>query len=38
MFEADLPDTTRIDPERWEQRGLGDWLKERTARLFSYWL
>ena len=38
MFEADLRDATRIDLARWQQRSLGDRLKERAARLFAYWL
>ena len=38
MFEADLHDATRIDLARWEDRPVGDWLKERAARLFAAWL
>jgi len=38
MFEADLRDATRIDPVRWEDRPVGDWLKERAARLLASWL
>jgi cardiolipin synthase A/B len=38
MFEADRRDATRIDPERWKKRALAERLKERTARLFAYWL
>ncbi len=38
MFDADLRDATRVERERWQQRPLGDRIKERAGRLFAYWL
>ena len=38
MFEADLRDATRIELARWRDRGVVERVKERTARLFAWWL
>jgi len=38
MFDADLRDAVRIDPERWRRRGLEARLGERFARLIKDWL
>jgi len=38
MFEKDLQETTLIDPERWDDRGLTPRLKESVASLISRWL
>jgi len=38
MFDTDRRDATRVDLARWQERGVGDRLKERAARLFAYWL
>jgi len=38
MFEKDLAESDLITLERWRQRSLGQRIKERAARLWSYWL
>jgi cardiolipin synthase len=38
MFEADLSSSDLITLEQWEQRSLGDRLKEAIARVWEYWL
>lgn len=38
MFDADLRDAVRIDPDRWRRRGLEARLEEDFARLIKYWL
>jgi cardiolipin synthase len=38
MFETDLASSERITLEQWQQRSLGDRLKETVARIWEYWL
>ncbi|RJR41043.1 MAG: cardiolipin synthase [Desulfobacteraceae bacterium] len=38
MFEYDLSRSKEITPGEWEKRPVTDRIKERTARLFRYWL
>lgn len=38
MFDMDLAESTPITPEAWQQRPLGDRLKETAARVWEYWL
>ena len=38
MFETDLASSKRITLEQWEQRSIGDRLRETVARLWEYWL
>jgi cardiolipin synthase len=38
MFETDLAASSLITPEQWEQRSIGDRLKETLARMWEYWL
>jgi cardiolipin synthase len=38
LFEGDLAASTRILPDRWERRGLGDRFMESISRLWGYWL
>ncbi|HMH19384.1 MAG TPA: cardiolipin synthase [Burkholderiales bacterium] len=38
MFETDLAASTRITLEEWEQRSIGERLKETLARMWEYWL
>jgi len=38
MFDTDLAASSLITPEQWEQRSLGNRLKETAARLWEYWL
>lgn len=37
-FSEDLSSSVEVSKEKWEQRPLGDRLKEWTARRFEYWL
>jgi len=37
-FQDDLHDARRITLDEWEQRPLGDRLKEWAARRLEYWL
>jgi cardiolipin synthase len=37
-FEEDLSHSTELTSEQWEQRTLGDRIKEWAARRFEYWL
>ena len=38
MFDKDLASSEAITLEQWQQRPIGDRLKEMTARLWEYWL
>jgi len=38
MFEMDLASSSPITLEQWEQRSIGDRLKETLARIWEYWL
>lgn len=38
IFETDLASSNPITPEQWEQRSLGDRLREGAARIWEYWL
>ncbi len=38
MFDADLAASRQITPELWQQRPLGDRLKEIAAQMWEYWL
>jgi len=38
MFETDLASSSPITLEQWEQRSIGDRLKETLARIWEYWL
>jgi cardiolipin synthase len=38
MFNGDLENSKAVDPEAWTQRPLSERLKEKLARLASYWL
>jgi cardiolipin synthase len=38
MFETDLAASSLITPEQWEQRSIGNRLKETLARMWEYWL
>jgi len=38
MFETDLASSGIITPEQWEQRSIGDRMKETLARVWEYWL
>ncbi len=38
MFETDLASSNLITLEQWEQRSIGDRLKEAIARMWGYWL
>jgi cardiolipin synthase len=38
MFDVDLAASRQIPPELWQQRPLGDRLKEIAARVWEYWL
>lgn len=38
VFESDLARSTRVMPDRWEERTLIDRIKETFARVWAYWL
>ena len=38
MFETDLASSSPVTLEQWEQRSIGDRLKETLARIWEYWL
>jgi cardiolipin synthase len=38
MFTYDLSESVEVIPDQWANRPIRDRIKERTARLFSYWL
>jgi cardiolipin synthase len=38
MFDTDLASSNAITLEQWQQRSLGDRLKETAARIWEYWL
>ena len=38
LFELDRRDAVRIDPERWQQRGLGARIEQRFARMIAFLL
>jgi cardiolipin synthase len=38
MFEKDLASSNPITLEQWEQRSIGDRVKETVARMWEYWL